>query len=330
MYTSAVSVQKYNPTMPTLPPLICPGCGGAVQSAYFTPKTTGGAPQATGYPSCLRRCENCGFGFSNAATSDPTKLTIVYRDPFVGIPSSVADGHASALVGAMNVLNRRAKRAKFVSLNSEDHVTWTIFRHLQAEGQLRAALARLGVPFVGHLSAEPTLLLWGVPVPNTPAGAAVQARLVEVLDALNENHDRRSEPDVILDCGAAGVVFTEIKLRSRNDSKPHYGGWDKYLNATDAFTDGGQAKGSALYELARNWRIAWDLAGHRPMALINLGPPELFIGNCAAPLSTFAGSLSRSPTRLFLTTTWQSLLGRLPDHPEWLQRYAAARRLPIK
>jgi hypothetical protein len=258
------------------------------------------------------------------------RLTVIYRDPFAGVPASIADGHAAALAQALNVLNRRAKRGKFASLTSEDHVTWTIFRRLQAEGQFGNALARAGVEFATGLSVEPTLLLWGVPIPQTTAGAAVQARLVQVLDAIKENPDRRSEPDVILDCGEAGVVFVEVKFRSRNDSKPGYGGWNKYVEATEAFTDAGQAKASALYELARNWRIAWDVAGGRPMALVNLGPPALFTGDVAAPLVTFASSLSLTATRQFLTTTWQSLLGSLADHPEWLRRYAAARGIPIK
>ncbi len=79
-------------------------------------------------------------------------------------------------------------------------------------------------------------------------------------------------------CGPAGIVFIEVKYRSLNDNKDaDYGGWSRYLD-TDAFADPLSLRRSGHYELARNWRIGWDLAGERPFTLVNLGPPILFEG----------------------------------------------------
>jgi len=313
----------------TLPTLTCPSCHRKIVSVAFSSNAKGGAPHASTYASCLRRCEDCGRGFSNAATSHVARLTELYRDPFLNLPASIADGHAAALAQALNVLNRPSKRAKFVSANSEDHVTWTLFRHLQAEGRLRTFLSCMGIDFATPQSAEPILLLWGVPIPPSAPGRQVRSDLIGVLNDLKERHERRSEPDVILDCGSRGIVFIEVKLRSPNESKADYEGWQKYLKDTDAFSESAQAKRSGLYELARNWRIAWDMAKHRPMALVNLGPPNLFTGKYAAPLKGFTRSLQLTPKRQFRTVGWESLWGALPNHPEWLRRYAEARRVPI-
>ncbi len=254
---------------------------------------------------------------------------MLYRNPFLDVPESIADGHESVLAQAFNLINRPSKVAKFASVNSEDHVTWTLFRHLQLEGRLHTFLSRLGIAFATQGSAEPTLLLWGVPVPQSSAGAQVHADLTSVVSDLKEKLQRRSEPDVILDLGSGGIVFVEIKLRSPNDSKSDYEGWQKYLNNTDAFMDSDKTKSSGLYELARNWRIAWDMAKDRPMALVNLGPANLFSGKHADSLETFTKSLRLRPNRRFLTVGWNSLWSALPEHPEWLRRYVETRRVPV-
>ena len=121
----------------------------------------------------------------------------------------------------------------------------------------------------------------------------------------------------------------QFKLWSRNDSKSDYAGWQKYLNNTDAFADSDQTKSSGLYELARNWRIVSDMARDRPMALVNLGPGNLFTGKHAGSLETFTKSLRLNAKRQFLTVGWDSLWSALPDHPDWLHRSVKARRVPV-
>lgn len=67
----------------------------------------------------------------------------------------------------------------------------------------------------------------------------------------------RSEPDVVLDYGGAGVAFIEIRLHAPNDeTKPADGAkFGKYPANTSAFADPDMARESRMYELTRNWRI---------------------------------------------------------------------------
>jgi hypothetical protein len=213
-----------------------------------------------GYDSCLRRCEGCGFGFSNAMTAEIGRITIVYRDPFGNIPDYIAAGHDEVLGQALNRINRPSKRMKFMSSKSEDHLTWTLFRHLQLASEMGKVMGQLGIDFMGNPPVEPSLLLWGSPVPpQDEASKAIQDRLIKVLDLLGEKQQRRSEPDVVIDYGEWGAIFIEVKHGSPNDDKPAaYKGWHTYLSNTDAFRDGDSVPNTGLYELARNWRIAWD------------------------------------------------------------------------
>jgi hypothetical protein len=282
-----------------------------------------------GYASCLRRCEDCGFGFSNARTAEIDRLTIVYRNPFGNIPDYIAAGHDEVLRQALNRINRPAKLLKFTSSRSEDHLTWTVFRHLQLAQEAGKVVGRLGIDFWGNPDVDPALLLWGCPLPPlNEAGKAVHGRLIQVLDRLGENPQRRSEPDVILDYEERGIIFIEVKHGSPNDVKPaDYKGWRTYLSKTDAFLDAGGVCQTGFYELARNWRIAWDLAGDRPMALINLGPGELFQGANQSKLLTFSETLNQGESRRFLTISWRRFFDAMPPCPPWLRDYLDNRRV---
>ena len=148
-----------------LPTIACE-CGAIIVSDAFVPNSRGGAPRASGFAGCLRRCQACGIGFSNCRnTSD---IVSILRDPFVGLPAYVAEGCDRALAECLN-RSHTSKKTEFESLSSEDHVTWTVMRFLQHERWLGQAFRRPGV--------EPVLLMWGVPVPNDSAeGWAVREK----------------------------------------------------------------------------------------------------------------------------------------------------------
>ncbi|MGE3845189.1 MAG: hypothetical protein AB7I50_26820 [Vicinamibacterales bacterium] len=134
--------------------------------------------------------------------------------------------------------------------------------------------------------------------------------------AFGENPASFSEPDVILDFGSEGLVVVEAKLRSGNDWKPaDYAGWTRgYLNGP-AFRDAEAVLRSGRYELARNWRIAWELSGPgRPVCLVNLGRRELFEREDVGP---FRACLSTSAQATFVQATWKELLGDEHAFPAW-------------
>jgi hypothetical protein len=313
--------------MAKLPPVLCPNCDQTVESAEFVPSARGGAPSATTYESCLRKCDVCGLGFSNADSSDLESLTLVYLNPFSNVPSFVADGYEQALGTSLNKRNRRAKGYKFLSSKSEDHVTWTIFCYLARVGHLASTMSRLGI--LPEVSEEPALLLWGVPLPSTESATLLRDQIEGVSNSLDEHPNSRSEPDVILDFGKHGLVFIEVKLWSGNDSLDRNSRkWDSYLEGSNAFADCDKAKRSGLYELCRNWRIALDLANNRSVRLINLGPKSLWKGGEASRVQLFRESLRIRPDRSFLTVSWDTFLAGIVDKPEWLKRYISDRKIP--
>jgi hypothetical protein len=79
---------------------------------------------ATQYDDCLRRCEPCGIGASNAA--DPQAVTYIHRDPLGNIPIESRKGVSRALGEALNARNRESKRRRFGFSTSEDAVTWVV------------------------------------------------------------------------------------------------------------------------------------------------------------------------------------------------------------
>ena len=307
--------------MSRLPDAKCPECGELIRDCR--PDAAGRAPVATGYEACLRRCDKCGVGVSNAKDKDA--IVVIYREPRQNVPGNVHGGLCDALHQALHVQNRPNKKAKFCFQTSEDAVTWTVFRGLQQEGLLRLTLAYLGFELAEEGSDEPAMLLWGVPVPASDDRAQLlRQRLLSVSDELKERAQSRSEPDVVLDVGEEGLVLVEVKYNSGNDVREldYDRFWRKYVEETRAFGDGKAAQKTGLYELARNWRIAWELAGDRPMWLLNLGPGELFEGTKAEALQAFKQCLKTGDKRRFLWRTWRKFL---PDVPQWLCEYLEQR-----
>jgi hypothetical protein len=152
---------------------------------------------------------------------------------------------------------------------------------------------------------------------------------LSLLGRLGEKPDRLSEPDVILEFGEAGLIIIEVKYRSPNDKKDAgYKGWGTYIDHTNAFIDASEVRRSGQYELTRNWRIGWELAGiRRPFTLVNLGPAYLFADAEGMRLDDFSRTLRRSDDRRFERTSWDRFLAAIPFPPDWFAAYTAARHL---
>jgi hypothetical protein len=300
--------------------LSCPRCGLSLPPIILPHKPS----VVSQYEDCLRRCDSCGVGYSNAR-SNPT---IIYKDPLDNIPSQAREGIDIVIAQSLSEANRVTKLRRLGFSTSEDAATWVVFSYLARHAPI--ALSGFARRLFGFSNpGKPELLLWGVPVPPNVAGVDLRTRLIAVLTKIEGTP--RSEPDVVLDFGEAGLVIIEVKLYSPNDElKPAKAAqFDKYLANTSAFAQEPGVKGTGMYELARNWRIGWDLAGVRPFRLVNLGPEQLF--KESKQLDSFEKALAISEARSFQRLTWTLLLqsvvsdlGRLPD---WLMQWLAERGL---
>ena len=313
--------------MAKLTNLTCPKCGLLIESANYKPNSRGGAPTATSYETCLRRCYDCGVGYSNA--QNPNSVVIIHRKPLDNIPPEVHDGALETLLNALNKFNRENKLKKFAFETSEDAVTWTVFNFLRQRKILCESLKLSGVEWLTKTDIEPTVLLWGGPVPGSDRrGIDINKNLVMILEQIGEDPQKFSEPDVILDFGDIGVVLIEVKYRSPNDTLDENSPkWDKYLYNSSAFADINGVKKTGYYELARNWRIAWELAGDRSMALINLGPESIFKNNDGKKIIEFSQRLKQNNRHKFIDMTWTRFFEGVSDHPQWFDRYLKKRNL---
>lgn len=300
--------------------LSCPKCHGPMVGV----NSLTSPPAATSYEDCLRRCDACGMGASNAA--NPDTVTYIHRSPLENIPSEMRHGAEDALSNALNVRNRTSKLSRFGFSTSEDAVTWVVFAYLLRSGQLVDTLRHAKI--VAGSADPPTLLLWGVPVDDTGVGTALRERLQALCSRLNEDSQSFSEPDVIVDLGAGGLVFIEVKYRSGNDTKPDdYPGWTRYFPEAGLPWNEKEIRASGCYELARNWRLLNGLSEGRPATLVNLGPARLFSGAEGMRLDRFVTALGKETHSRFAKMTWADLLSGVGDTPKWFTDYCRDRNL---
>jgi hypothetical protein len=300
--------------------LICPKCGGKL-IVLVTPVITA----ASSYRDCLRKCEGCGVGYSNA-TKNPTAI---WRDPIDNVPDPVRAGVLQTLNSSLNETNRTSKRIKFGFSTSEDAVTWAVFSYLAAKAP--NALIKLGERWLGTPVETPTVLLWGVPILPSITGKSIRDRLVQISNDLGEAPMRRTEPDIVLDFGSKGIIIVEVKLAAKNDETTDVSKMDRYLQNTAAFVSCENIKASRLYQLTRNWRFAWDLAAQRSMRLVNLAPSSFFARSRL--LDVFEGGICRSEKAAFLRESWEGLLSEvatvIEGLPDWLSEWLHTRKPPL-
>jgi hypothetical protein len=292
---------------PSLDPLACPSC----EAALCSPDLLGRAWAATCYEECLRRCERCGVGYSNGLT-DPT---VIWREAHRNVPPQVREGLDAVLGAALNVTARERKRVRFGFSTSEDAVTWTVFRYLQQTEDLGSTLRHL-LPALP--SGEPTLLFWGAPVDER--GVRVREALIAITDDLGESPDYRSEPDLLLWFPASALVSIEVKYRQGRNVCPRTApsAYDRYILGTEAFCHPETARVSRCYELARNWRLGWELASHlgcEGFYLLNLASGKLLCQESTS-LACFNRSIRTSGRRAFSTFSWDHFLKMIPSPQE--------------
>ena len=300
--------------MEELPTLTCPGCGSTLRGNRAGP--------AGSFLGCTRKCEPCGIAFSNA-TNRPTTI---YRDPLMNIPVAARSGAQDIVQSALNVCNRPSKWSKFGFGTSEDALTWTVFSFLGSNpSAMRAAWTTLGGDSWSAFDpSQASILLWGTSLSPRPTSDEVARQLIRVSDELGEAPQSRSEPDVILDGGETGLIFIEVKYLSGNDLQIGHPHFAEYVDS-EAFIDPAVSLQSGMYELARNWRIATEMAGDRPMSLVNLGQRARLLRQQKS-LELFTDSLDQSRRWQFRLMDWREFLESWRQHrPGWLTEYLRQR-----
>ncbi len=209
----------------SLPLLHCPNCKKLLHERH------GPAKKAFAFEDCLRRCDDCRVGFSNART-EPTRI---WKNVADNLPAEAQTAACETLALSINTGNLENKRVRFGYNTSEDAVTWVVFDWL---GRQRAAVqASVWRKVLGEWAASaPTVLLWGAPVPPSPEGWALRDRLIEESDSIGEKPQSRTEPDVVLSFASGGVAIIEVKLGAPNyvmeDTEKNRAKFDKYVENT--------------------------------------------------------------------------------------------------
>lgn len=193
--------------------------------------------------------------------------------------------------------------------NSEDALTWNIFRYLEANGLIGQFINSLvGEP----ISRQPSVVYWSYcqtsrkPFPS----------LLEAASTFGEHIDRRSEPDVILDDDNV-LVFIECKLSAGNSTKPSDPDNPKlYLSGGDSWfgtifhpdaTFTKIAVEKRLYELMRLWLLGSWIAAQagKRFLLVNVVREGAKIESDIE--ARFAALTQPNPQRAFVRCTWERI-----------------------
>lgn len=280
--------------------ILCPKCNNPMTHLNLPSK------RAFSYEDCIRRCEICKVGASNASKSP----TFIYKNLFDNIPSPLHYKLLFTLDNALNERNRENKKTKISYSTSEDALSWIFFSYFLNIGKL-SKLANI-------LSIDEEIcnvIFWGVPFFPESIGLDFREKLKKISTMLGEDERSLSEPDVII-ITKNDVFFIEVKLKANNEVIPASDKFNKYLKS-GYYTDIKNAKESGHYELIRNWTIGNMLNTTARFRLINLGPEVLFHNKNKSQLIQFKNALSNPSS--FQLLTWESLLDKLNelDCEEW-------------
>jgi hypothetical protein len=218
------------------------------------------------------------------------------------VPEEARDGLEDVLARAVGV----------GAFDDEKAVVWTVFSHL-----LQTAEAAPCWALLGENKGWPSALLWG--------GEALGEEAEYAREQLLEKSPDWA-PDVVLEFWPAGLVMVVARHLKPNlevrDPKP----WSRCLDS-EAFSDADSARMSGRLDLARAWRLGWELAGKRRFTLVNLlGVPERVQQRAGTDL--FISSLREREDRHWRQLYWRQLLACVPQPlPDWLARFVAEKRL---
>jgi len=200
--------------------------------------------------------------------------------------------------------------------NSEDALSWNVFRSLQESETLRPVVDSL-TGF--ETDGEPDLILWGRRILDESSKPCLE--LDKALEQLEPAHRQRTEPDVVLHWPGQGWLFIEAKFNSPNTTYAKTPGRvDEWLNRY-AVTCPGVFDMQAINDadpkvfpeqLLRNIAVASKvISGEEKARVISLVPKSKAVD--IEP--TVRQFLPATPPVSFGESTWEDLYDVLPDDP---------------
>ena len=204
----------------------------------------------------------------------------------------------------LHAIKRVKRESRMARDNSEDAVTWNVFRFLETSDLLGPWLSSI----TGARVSNPRLIYWSY----SRDAKAKWPPLTEAQSAFGEDSGRGSEPDLIVDCDA-GVFFIEAKLTSGNHTMPsdptrqsrYEGGGDGWFREVIASNFNQLAVMERRYELMRFWLLGTWVAAQakKPFYLVNLVREE----SEQSIVDSLARHLLINDNRHFVRATWEDI-----------------------
>ncbi len=201
------------------------------------------------------------------------------------------------------IMKRKRVKAQLCHDNSEDAVTWAVFRYLEIERLANSFLGKL----VGAVVKNPQLIFWSY----SPSEQHAWSNLNKARKEFGERKKRGSEPDLIIKSDNA-LFFIEAKLTASNKTTSRPDNLKKYLTGGNGWYDSvfesdyqTIAIRERKYELLRFWLIGTWIARKLDLDfyLVNL----TLRGKEKKIDTIFKKHIKENPRRRFLRTTWEAI-----------------------
>lgn len=212
-----------------------------------------------------------------------------------------------ALLESIKGVKRESRMARD---NSEDALSWNVFRYLEKRGHLSAILSCI----IGRDLGKLQLVYWSY----SPSSHSVWPELTVARQEFGEQLQRSSEPDLIA-FNDKVILFIEAKFTASNETTPSDpenqkkyvtggNGWYHQVFASDYDTIANDAQ---KYELLRYWLLGSWIAAQsgRDFLLVNLVRSEYE----QDVEKLFGRHIKANAHRHFVRVTWEEIYQRTAE-----------------
>lgn len=221
--------------------------------------------------------------------------------------------HGEADLALWRAIQGVKRESRMARDNSEDALTWNVFRYLERHGLLgRFVEEATGCPAVG----EPLLVYWSWCQRTCRAWQL----LVDAAVGFGESRERRSEPDLIVEDDAA-ILFVENKLASGNRTTPsdptnpkqYQTGFDAWFSTVFRPSSSFEAVAveGKMYELMRLWLIGSRAAQEAGKRFVLMNVVREGATAEADIESRFGLHALQDDGRRFVRMTWERIRDRV-------------------